>query len=93
LRRLAEGANKSPAHALGVAETGTSRHKLDRFGATLDPFARGFEAQALDRLGRRHPGFGGKGAGEMTWAHRRAIGQSLDRKPFVEPLARPGEQR
>jgi len=53
--------------------------------------SRAATAMALDRLRRRHAGLSGEGASEMARAHPRADGQTVDRKPFVEPLARPGQ--
>ena len=50
LRRLAEGAEECPAHAFGVAEADHLGDAVDRLRAGLDPFARGLDAQPLDRL-------------------------------------------
>jgi hypothetical protein len=93
LRRLTKGADEGAAYAFGITETATHCDPLDRLRPAFDSLARCFETEALDRLCRRHPDFGGESAGEMAGAHRGAIGQPLDRKPFVEALARPGEPR
>ena len=52
LGRLTESAQKGAAHALRVAEADLGGDGVDRLGARLDPFARRFEAQPLDGLGR-----------------------------------------
>ena len=46
----------------------------------------------LDRLGRCDTGLRCKGAGEMPGAHRRAVGEPLDRQRFSQPFARPAQQ-
>ena len=63
---------------------------VDRLAAGLDPRARRFDPQALDRLGGGDAGLGGEGAGEMARAHRGALRQSFDAQRLVQPLARPG---
>src|SRR6185437_4036124 len=50
LRRLAEGADESAPHPLGIAEAGDLGDALDRLAGGLHALARHLDAQPLDRL-------------------------------------------
>ena len=61
--------------------------------AGLDRGPGGLQAQALHGLGRRRPGLGREGPGEVARAHGGAVGQALDGQRLGEVRAHPLDQR
>jgi hypothetical protein len=92
LRRLAEGADEGPAHALRIAEAGLERHVLDLQRLAVQQRPGRLDAQALDGLGRSDAGLGGEQAGEVARAHGGAVGQLFDAETLGQVLASPGHQ-
>jgi hypothetical protein len=71
---LTESAQKGASHPLRVTEADLCGDAVDRFNTRFNSFARRFDTQALDGLGRRDARFSREGTGKMARAHRRLIG-------------------
>src|SRR6185312_14776139 len=80
LRRLAVRTQKSPAHALAVAEAHIARNHVDAVPPRLEHQARRFDTQPLDRLRGRLPRFFPERARELPRAQMRGVRELLDGK-------------
>src|SRR6266436_6476795 len=66
LRRLSEGAQEGAAHTVAIGKTRLPGDDVDRMAALLHHQASSFDAQVLDRLGRRLAGLGAERTAELT---------------------------
>src|SRR5258707_8258072 len=80
LRRLSEGAQEGAAHAVAIGKTRLPGDDVDRMAALLHHHASSFDAQVLDRLGRRLAGLGAERTAELTRAQMRCVSKLLNRQ-------------
>src|SRR5690349_9252658 len=93
LRRLAESAQKSPSHALAVAEADIASHHVDAVPPRFEHQARRFDAQPLDSLRRRLSRFFPECARELPRAQMRGIRELFDGKRRVQIAPRVRQRR
>ena len=89
---LPEGSDKRPSHPLWIAKARRAGNAVDGLGAGFYPFARDFDPQPLHRAGGGQAGLGGKGAGEVAWAHGCAVSKPFNVQGFMQPFAHPAQQ-
>jgi len=92
LRWVAEYTDEAQTHALRVMKSDLARDHLKWRATILDHGARSFCPQPLDRLCRRLPGLGQKGAAELSTTQPGCLGQPFDRQCLDEMLPSKGKR-